>query len=202
MLDLCVSHFSILNAHTHKNSYLQPSPCVSLVWWQSYFANSTMNRQDGHMFFMRHGYHDDFRDHFPPKPGAMRFLNPRNPYHEWGQEVRRHNVLNITRACERYWEVLPKYKYIKRKLQLERAKASELRRDFRRSRHRAKKCRTTRSQTVAHLELTMALSDAKWSIAALEREVHAGNDILLTVCHFIGVGYMISPMTNMKVINK
>jgi hypothetical protein len=188
MPNSCVSHFSVLNAPIHKNPYFQPSPSVSLVWWHSYFAYSTMNR-DGRMFFVRHGYHDDFRDHFPPEPNAMRYLNPRNPYHEWDQEVRLHTVMNITRACDRYWEVLPKYRFIKRKLELERVKASGLRRDFRRSRRRARKCRTTRSQAAAHLYLTMALSDAEWSIAALEREVHAGHDILLAVCHFIGVGY-------------
>jgi hypothetical protein len=70
---------------------------------------------------------------------------------------------------------------------LERLNAQNLRRLIRRHRRSARKQTITRSLLRADVLNKSALSDAVWSIAALEREEEACSDFLEAICQFIGV---------------
>jgi hypothetical protein len=94
-----------------------------------------MNIPDGHLFFV----HRD-PGNLPPEPQLMRFLNPRNPFNVGRQGVSApHTVKNMAHASKLYWEVLPKYKFIHRRLQSEHLKAYNLRKVIRRHRRSARK---------------------------------------------------------------
>jgi hypothetical protein len=141
------------------------------------------NIPDGRLFYVRRDPGDR-----PPASQLMRLLNPTNPFDVWPRgDAAPHNVENIARACKRYQEVVPKYKIIHRRLQLERLKALSLRRLIREHRHSRRKRTVTRSLLSAHVFNKKALNDAEWSIAALHREEAALTDFLEAICQFIGV---------------
>ena len=134
------------------------------------------------MFFVRHALGDR-----PPAPHQMRDLNPRNPFDVWRRgDAAPHTVQNILRACKLYRGALPKYKLIHGRLMSERSKVCNLRRAIRRHRRSARKRVTTRSLSTENVENLSALSDAEWSVAALEREEGALTDFLQALCSFIG----------------
>ena len=135
------------------------------------------------MFYVRHELGDR-----PPIIHLMRDLLENNPYDVWRRgEAAPHTVENILHASELYREALPKYRLIHRKLDFERCKVSTLRRALRRHRRSARKQVVTRSSLNENAANVLSLSDAEWSVAALEREEVATTDFLGALVEFIGV---------------